>query len=342
MAKKSDFDMLDQEIGSDIRSLSTSGRNLKPAQFDPKFLEESKAKKAAGLYMIPVEDIIPFQQKGGGDFSEWDEEELEDMAKTMDDEGSYEPILVRQCTTPVDGSVRFEVLAGEHRVKASKIKGLKTIKAIVFRGCSDQKAMDIFLLTNLHRRKSKISDAIYGWSMFDKAHPRIKSAKDFENAICISEYASEGKLPMHLGQYYRYVKMAKLNKEIIEMLDDNKISFRVGYQLSRLPSHEQTYFMPYMNLLTESKLQEIIQKKKDKEIEITPEYIEEYFSEKKKKEKNGYDGKLRKCMKSIRSRIEKSINPAYYDQMDEIFDKAIEEYLKSHPDLKSIQNEEPS
>ena len=47
-------------------------------------------------------------------------------------------------------------------------------------------------------------------------------------------------------------------------------------------------------------------------------------------------------MKSIRSRIEKSINPAYYDQMDEIFDKAIEEYLKSHPDLKSIQNEESS
>lgn len=333
MAKKNDFDLLDKEMEEDFHLMETEERVLKPHQFDSKFISESKAKKIEGLYMIPIEDIIPFQNKGTGDFSEWSDDDLKDLASTMDSEGSYEPILVRQMPVSTDGNTKFEVLAGEHRVKASKLKGLKQVKAIVFRACSDEKAMDIFLLTNLHRRKTKISDAIYGWSMFDKAHPRISTSEDLENAIVITEIANTDKLPINLSQYYRYVKMAKLKRELIDALDNQKISLRVGYELSRLTQDEQELFMPYLPYLSEANLQHLIREKNKNSFTITPEIIEEYILE-RKKNKNPYDSKLRKSMKKIRNEISENINPDYYDKIDQIFKDALAEYLNAHPEFK--------
>ena len=147
--KKNDLDLLDEQIS--LNNAPSKRDTTKPSQFHSSFLSESSAKKAEGLYTIPIDNLVPFTKKGDGDFSEWEDADLQELADKMDDSGAYEPILVRQM--PSGG--KFEILAGEHRVKASRLKGLKEIKAIVFRACSTRKQWIYFCLQTYNAEKPK-------------------------------------------------------------------------------------------------------------------------------------------------------------------------------------------
>lgn len=328
MSKISDFDILNDEIGQNNNPSEIKRDSHRPKQFNPSFVTETVAKKTDGLYMIPIENLVPFKNKGDGDFSPWEEEDLKELANTMDSEGSYEPILVRQ--SPGN---KFEILAGEHRVKASKLKGLKEIKAIVFRACSDEKAMDIFLLTNLQRRKTKISDSIYGWSMFAAAHPVVRSAKALEEiTMGVTDLINSEKMPVTLTQYYRYVKMSNLTKELISALDNNKISIRVGCELARLNKTDQMLFMPYLPALSEAKLQELFKAINEQGLELNQQLIEDFIFQRKERKSN-HDSRLRKGIKNIKQDITKRVNPKYYDKVDDIVKEALDLYFQTHPEF---------
>ena len=327
MAKISDFDILNDEIGKNNNPSESKRNSHRPKQFNPSFVTETVAKKMDGLYMIPIENLIPFKNKGDGDFSQWEEDDLKELADTMDSDGSYEPILVRQSS-----GNQFEILAGEHRVKASKLKGLKEVKAIVFRSCSDEKAMDIFLLTNLQRRKTKISDSIYGWSMFAAAHPVVRSAKALEEiTMGVTDLINSDKMPVTLTQYYRFVKMSNLTKELINALDNNKISIRVGCELARLNKEQQMLFMPYLPALSEAKLQELFNAINEQGLELNQQLIEECIF-KRKERKSNHDGRLRKGIKNIKQDITKRVNPNCYDRIDSIVREALDLYFEKHPE----------
>lgn len=75
----------------------------------------------------------------------FDEEKLESLANSIKQEGLLEPIVVRS----LDNS-QYELIAGERRLKASKLAGLTTI-AIVIIDCDSKKAQKLRLIENLQR-----------------------------------------------------------------------------------------------------------------------------------------------------------------------------------------------
>ena len=75
----------------------------------------------------------------------FDEEKLQELADSIREHGVFQPIIVKK--SAVKG---YEIIAGERRVKASKMAGLASIPAIV-RDFSDQDMMEIALLENLQR-----------------------------------------------------------------------------------------------------------------------------------------------------------------------------------------------
>lgn len=331
MAKKNLLDNLDDMLDEDLDMMTSN--QLNPSQFNPNLVSKSSAEPVNDLFMIPVEQLVSFQRKGESDFSVWDEDELNDMANKMDIGGAYEPIIVRQ----IDND-KYEILAGEHRVKASKIKGLSKIKSVVYRACSDEKAMDIFLLTNLQRRKMKISDSIYGWSMFAKNHPNINNKDALENATYITDIFNTEKLPITMTQYYRYVKMSSLIKEFINALDNGKISIRVGYELSFFSDANQKMFLPFISKLSEEKVKAIRHYIDKENGVLTEQVIDEYLNTAVKpsesRSKGQYDSKLRTSMAKIRKRITEQIKPVYYDKADDIITQALSEFLINHPEYK--------
>lgn len=93
------------------------------------------------------------------------DEALHDLAESIKEHGVFQPIIVKKSN--VKG---YEIIAGERRVRASKLAGLKTIPAII-RSFTDEQMMEIALLENLQRENlNAIEEATAYKSMIDNLH----------------------------------------------------------------------------------------------------------------------------------------------------------------------------
>lgn len=81
--------------------------------------------------------------------SDFDPEQLRELANSIKQRGVVQPLLVRPLNKDI-GNGRYELIAGERRWRAAREAGLKTIPAIV-RDASDQEALEIALIENLQR-----------------------------------------------------------------------------------------------------------------------------------------------------------------------------------------------
>ena len=74
----------------------------------------------------------------------FDEVSLKELAESIKEHGVFQPIIAKRS---IKG---YEIIAGERRVRAALMAGLKTVPAII-REFSDQDMMEIALLENLQR-----------------------------------------------------------------------------------------------------------------------------------------------------------------------------------------------
>jgi ParB family transcriptional regulator, chromosome partitioning protein len=77
---------------------------------------------------------------------EFDPSQLQELADSIKQRGVMQPLLVR----PLNGTGRYELIAGERRWRAAKEAGLTQIPALV-RDATDQEALEIALIENLQR-----------------------------------------------------------------------------------------------------------------------------------------------------------------------------------------------
>ena len=93
------------------------------------------------ITMIKIDELRsnPYQPR-----KVFDEEALEELAASIKEHGVFQPIIVKKS---IKG---YEIIAGERRVKASKLAGKETIPAII-RDFNDTQMMEIALLENLQR-----------------------------------------------------------------------------------------------------------------------------------------------------------------------------------------------
>ncbi len=77
----------------------------------------------------------------------FNEEKLQELAASIKEKGLIEPILVVRSVAPGE----YELIAGERRLRASKMAGLNEIKAIIKEGASDKDKLDLALIENIQR-----------------------------------------------------------------------------------------------------------------------------------------------------------------------------------------------
>ena len=97
--------------------------------------------KEPGEMKVRLSQIEPNREQPRKVF---DEEALQELAASIKEHGVFQPIIIKKS---IKG---YEIIAGERRVKASKMAGLEEIPAIV-RDFSDNEMMEIALLENLQR-----------------------------------------------------------------------------------------------------------------------------------------------------------------------------------------------
>jgi ParB family chromosome partitioning protein len=104
--------------------------------------EEEQGLDASSVRLIKVDAIIPNPHQPRREF---DAAALEDLSSSIRAQGVLQPVLVR----PVSAD-RFELVAGERRLRASKLAGLQDIPSLV-REMTDQESLAIALIENLQR-----------------------------------------------------------------------------------------------------------------------------------------------------------------------------------------------
>jgi len=109
---------------------------------------------------LTLKDIRPnpFQPR-----KEFDEESLLELSESIKNDGLIQPIVV---TEDIDGYI---LIAGERRVRASKLAKLKTIRAIVLNS-DEQKMRQFALIENIQREELNSIELAYAYSELMKLH----------------------------------------------------------------------------------------------------------------------------------------------------------------------------
>ncbi|MCK5084832.1 MAG: ParB/RepB/Spo0J family partition protein [Candidatus Pacebacteria bacterium] len=126
-------------------SLGTGLSSLIPNKLDKENntpLEKKSFASSDEVIKIPVENIVPNPNQPRYYF---DGDNLKDLSESIKEHGVIQPIIVTKISED-----KFELIAGERRLQASKLTGIKEIPAIV-RLATNQEKLEIALVENIQR-----------------------------------------------------------------------------------------------------------------------------------------------------------------------------------------------
>ena len=106
------------------------------------------------LREVPIDSVVPNPNQPRKSF---DEDELNELAASIAQNGVLQPIVARQ----KDGV--FQIVAGERRYQASKRAGLETVPVVV-RDVSDHEVLQLALIENLQRSDLNPLEAAQGYA----------------------------------------------------------------------------------------------------------------------------------------------------------------------------------
>lgn len=116
--------------------------------------DEKVTSDSSEVRMIPIDAITPNPHQPRREFAE---DALNDLASSIKTRGVLQPVLVR----PLGGN-KFELIAGERRMRASKLSGLTEIPTLI-REMNDQESLAIALIENLQREDLNAVEEALGY-----------------------------------------------------------------------------------------------------------------------------------------------------------------------------------
>lgn len=176
--------------------------------FESSILETTKE---SDIREIPVDEIRtnPYQPR-----KTFNQEALEELAESIKNYGVFQPIIVKPS---IKG---YDLVAGERRLRASKMAGLSTIPAIV-KEFSDEMMREIALLENLQRENLSAIELAWAYKgIIDSMHIR---QEDLASKL--------GKSRSHITNM---IGLLRLPEDVQNMILDNKLSMGHARVLSKI------------------------------------------------------------------------------------------------------------
>ena len=279
---------------------------------------------------IPCDRLIEYQSKKDSDFQPWPEEKFQDLVESIRQVGVLQPIVVRAAKDHMD---TYEILAGEHRWKASIEAGKKTVPARIMRTCDNELAGAIFSITNTLQRDSSIRDKINGWWHYlNTIHYKREAdiMQMIEERVLPPELNKKG---LNLRQIYRLAKLHDLPEEFLTLIDSGKLGTTAGYQLTRLTPEQLQFLVPYRDSIKGGPVAEQLAKLGRGEIDgmsWSKETVETFLFP----QKNRRVSTVRDATRLAKEIITKRLNPIYYDKTGEVLTEALNMYFKEHPEYE--------
>ncbi len=184
---------------------------------------------------------------------------LAELAEDIKRRGVDSPILLRPLPGPrvaeTDRKVKYEIVFGERRFRASALAGVKTIPARVRDDLTDEQALEAQLVENLHRKDLTPLEEAEGYQQLmdhskinaDQLAERIEKSRTYVyNRLKLLDLGTEGRCALREGKIEASVAMlaaripdgkqqAKFLKEVLQGVgyEREPMSFRRAQQLAQ-------------------------------------------------------------------------------------------------------------
>lgn len=177
---------------------------------------------------LPINRIFPYPNQP---FETYDSQRISELADDIRIRGLDNPLIVRKMP---DGN--YQIIAGHNRFLAIKQLGWTRVPVSV-KELSDSEAAIYLVQSNLLQRTNiKESEKVKAYSLRAKALKKQGQKLDSKYSSIDIISQSESIKPRTLS---RYITCAALNQDLLDLMDQKKISLNIGEQLSKLNNEQQ-------------------------------------------------------------------------------------------------------
>ena len=284
--------------------------------FEELFMNDTERVEARlpKIYDIPINLIDDFPEHP---FKVRMDDDMEQLIASIKEQGLITPVILR----PKEKG-RYEMVSGHRRKEACLRAGLAMIKAEV-REITHDEAIIVMVDSNLQRSIILPSEKAFSYKMRLEALKRQGKRTDLTS--CPVGTRSNQQVGKDTGdsarQVARYVRLTELVPDLLDLVDNGKVSFRPAVELSYLTSEEQetVYEQIMYNECLPSHAQTIRMRNLSKDGMLTANAIKNIMKEVKP---NQVD-KIHIPYSEIRQYIPRGIS---YEKTGEYIKKALEFY----------------
>lgn len=252
-----------------------------------------------------------------------DNDEMNSLIESVQEQGITSPLIVR----PLEGTTNeYEIISGHRRFRAAQKAGLSEVPAFI-RPVSRDEAAIMLVDSNLHREHILPSEKAYAYKMKYDALKRQGKRTDLTSSQVETKLRTDKIIAIEAGesrnQIQRYIRLTNLIPELLELMDEGKMAFSVGVELSYLSVNMQFYVLDVIERedCTPSYSQAFHMHKAMREGTISFQYIDSLMSAEKPNQREV----LKISAERVRDFVPKNYNEK---QTEEFIVKAVEHYQR--------------
>ena len=188
--------------------------------------------KKDAVVEIPLADLYEFS---GHPFRVLDDEKMDETVNSIKEHGVLIPSVVRPLMTG-----GYEIISGHRRKRACEIAGLETMPAII-KNYSDDEAVIAMVDSNIYREDILPSEKARAYKMKYEA-VKHQGTSGGNSLDILSEGSNDSSKTIQ-----RYIYLAGLSEDLLNMIDTKKIPLLAGVELSFLSEKEQRWVYDLVN-----------------------------------------------------------------------------------------------
>ena len=204
--------------------------------------EKRQEEQREQVQQIPIDDLHPFTNHP---FKVLDDEAMTRTVESIAQYGVLAPLIAR----PRPDGDGYEIISGHRRQYAAKLAGLETLPVIV-RQMSDDAAVILMVDSNLQREHILPSERAFAYKMKLDAIKNQGARSDLTSPQLAAKFRSDDAVAKDQGisgdTVRRYIRLTSLIPELLDMVDEKKISFNPAVELSYLDESQQRDFLEAM------------------------------------------------------------------------------------------------
>jgi ParB family chromosome partitioning protein len=222
-----------------------------------------------------------------------DNEEMNSLIESVQQQGIMTPLIVRTLEGTTD---EYEIISGHRRFRAAQKAGLAEVPAFI-RPVSRDEAAIMVVDSNLHREHLLPSEKAFAYKLKADALKHQGQRNDLTSEQLAPKLSTEliaEQEGISKDTVKRYIRLTKLIPDILKMVDEQRIAFSVGVELSYLTENEQQDLFEAVELedKTPSLSQAIQMKKLSQAGKLDSETISKIISEEKPNQREKISFKL--------------------------------------------------